>query len=789
MPGGDRVLIAVLLAFGVALAAPVIVRVAGDRSGWVLALLPAGITAYLLSHGSRVAAGESIVERVAWVSALDIHLSMRLDGLSLVFALMIAGIGTAIVIYAGGYLRGDRQLPRFYLLLLAFMAAMLGVVLSDNLISLFVFWELTSITSYFLVGYKHEDETSRKSALQALLVTAGGGLAMLAGFLILGLVGGTFEISELLSDPEAIRGHEAYLAILLLVGLGALTKSAQWPFHFWLPNAMAAPTPVSAYLHSATMVKAGVYLLARLSPALGGTPAWFWLLTLAGAATMLAAGSLALLQRDSKRLLAYSTLIALGTLVMLIGVGTPGAISAMIVFLVGHALYKAPLFMVAGSVDHEAGSRDVTALRGLGRVMPITWITALVAGLSAGGLPPLFGFVAKELAYEGLFENPLLLGALIAASAVMVLIVYLVAWRPFAGREIHAPSAPHEAPLSMWLGPALLAAGGAVLGFAPWLIGDSLMVPAAAAVLGELHPFRLYLWHGFTLALGLSAVTVALGVVLVWRWRPVHDALRSRTLGWTFGPVGGYDALMAGLVRFAAWQTRVLQSDDLRHHMTIILGFTVALTGLTATFRGELAFDLRHEAGYFYEYIVLVLVGAAAISALRAHSRLVAITSLGVAGFGIAIVFVFFAAPDLAITQFLVETLIVIIVALVLIRLPRGSLRETSNGSVRAIAGTIAVAGGALFTVLTLAVTALPFDASLTTFFEAESYPAAQGRNIVNVILVDFRAIDTLGEITVLAVAASGAYALLRRSFGRRRDDVDTEDRSDRVHVERGGGA
>jgi multicomponent Na+:H+ antiporter subunit A len=756
-------LTAVLLAFGVAVLAPLLARAVGPRAGWLLALLPAGLTAYFISFVPRIAAGETVLERIVWVSALDVHLSMRLDGLSLVFALMICGIGTAIVVYAGGYLHGDRQLPRFYLLLLSFMAAMLGVVLADNLIVLFVFWELTSLTSYFLVGYKHEDETSRKSALQALLVTGGGGLAMLAGFLLLGVVGGSFELSTLLADPEAIQAHPAYLAILLLIGLGALTKSAQWPFHFWLPNAMAAPTPVSAFLHSATMVKAGVYLLARMSPGLGGTDVWFALLVSAGVATMVAAAALALLQRDSKRLLAYSTLIALGTLVALIGVGTPGAVAAMVVFLVGHALYKAPLFMVAGSVDHEAGSRDVTAVRGLGRRMPITWATALIAGLSAGGLPPLFGFVAKELAFEGLFDVPWVLAALIAASAVMVVVVYLVAWRPFSGREVAAPKEPHEAPLSMWLGPGLLASAGAVLGFAPWLVGDRLMVPAAAAILGELHPFRLYLWHGFNLALGLSALTVTLGIVLVWRWRSLHQGLVRATAAWRFGPVAAYEGVLDGLVRFAAWQTRVLQSDDLRHHMTIILGFLVTLLGITALRSGALDLRWSHDAGYFYEYVILALVVIGGLSVLRAHSRLVAITSLGIVGFGIAILFIFFAAPDLAITQFLVETLIVIIVALVLIRLPHGSLRESPSWAVRTLSGSIAIAGGLLITMLTLAITAGPFDARLTAYFEAESYLGAEGRNIVNVILVDFRAIDTLGEITVLAVAATGAFALLRR--------------------------
>jgi multicomponent Na+:H+ antiporter subunit A len=441
------VLTAVLIAFAAALAAPFVTRPLGDRVGWVLALVPAGLTAWFLALLAAVQAGGRS-EVTPWVPQLGVATAFRLDGLSLTFALMIVGIGTAVVIYAGGYMRGDRQLPRFYLLLLAFMAAMLGVVLSDDLIALFVFWELTSLTSYFLIGYKHEAKSSRDGALQGLLITASGGLAMLAGFLILGASFGTFRISELLADPAALQASSAYLPALILIALGALTKSAQFPFHVWLPNAMAAPTPVSAYLHSATMVKAGVYLLARLAPGMGGTPAWFWILTVAGTATVVAAAVLALLQRDAKRLLAYSTLIALGALVTLIGVGGKVAAEAMLAFMVAHALYKAPLFMIAGSIDHEAGSRDVTALKGLGRVMPISWGIALAASVSAAGLPPMLGFVGKELAYETLLAHPWALAGLVAASAVMVVIVWLVAWMPFAGRETEAPKTPHEAPRS-----------------------------------------------------------------------------------------------------------------------------------------------------------------------------------------------------------------------------------------------------------------------------------------------------------------------------------------------------
>ena len=755
---------AVLITFVVAVLAPFIARWAGDRAGWLLALLPAGLTAFYLSYLPSVAAGQSVREATAWVPSLGITLAMRMDGLSLLMVVIVAGIGTAIVIYAGGYLKGDPKLPRFYLILLGFMAAMLGLVTADDLISLFVFWELTSITSYFLVGFKHEQAASRASALQALLVTAGGGLAMLAGFLLIVAITGTASISALLADPGALLASPLLPAVIVLIAIGAFTKSAQFPFHFWLPNAMTAPTPVSAYLHSATMVKAGVYLLARMAPVFSGEPVWVWTLTLVGGTTIAVAACLALLRRDSKALLAYSTVVALATMVLLIGLGGEYAGEAVVVFLLAHALYKAPLFMVAGSVDHEAGSRDVTALQGLGRAMPITWATAMVAGVSAAGLPPLFGFVAKELAYEALLATtPWFLVPLVAAGAVLLVIAVLVAWRPFVGRAVVAPQAVHEAPLAMLIGPAVLALGGVLLGFAPWLLGDALLVPAAAAVIGAPYAFDLYLWHGLTPALGLSVLTVALGVLLVWRWRSLHDALRSRFAGSRFGPAVAYERFADGLVPFAKAFTRRVQPEDLRVHVAVIVAVTVAATGITGLLQGSLALRFAHPMGYFYEYLVLAVVIAAALAVVRASSRLVAITALGVAGFGIAILFVFFAAPDLAITQFLVETLIVIIVALVLIRLPRGALRVQGDRTARAAVATIAGLAGLLVTSLTLAVTAGPVDLRLADFFAGESYPSALGRNIVNVILVDFRAIDTLAEITVLVVAAVGVYALLRR--------------------------
>jgi len=550
---------------------------------------------------------------------------------------------------------------------------------------------------------------------------------------------------------------------LLLVALGAFTKSAQWPFHFWLPNAMAAPTPVSAYLHSATMVKAGVYLLARLHPALGGTALWSGLLIFAGAATLIAAAALALPQRDSKRLLAYSTLIALGTLVLLLGVGTPAAIKAMVVFLLAHALYKAPLFMLAGAVDHAVHTRDVTALAGLGRVMRASWAIALVAGISAAGIPPTFGFLAKELALEGLLATPWLLAAFVLAGAVMFWVVVQVAWRPFAGAQVRAPETPHEAPVGMLIGPAILALLGLLFALAPGIVQNPLLRPAAGAIAGAPAGFNLYLWHGFTPALALSMLALALGIGLT-RLTPLWFApLERRVSAWRWGPAAAYDALLLGVARVAAWQTRVVQPTDLRRQITFILLFTFVNAGVVAIWRGAFEGAWRvPQLAYWHEPLIVLIIGAGVLGSLVAKDRIVALTALGVVGFGIAFIFVLLSAPDLAITQFLVETLVVIIAALVLIRLPGGSVREGAGGSGRYLAGVIALAGGSLLAGLLMAVTAGPLDLTLTRFFELESYPSANGRNIVNVILVDFRAIDTLGEIVVLAIAAAGVYALLR---------------------------
>jgi multicomponent Na+:H+ antiporter subunit A len=439
-----------------------------EYAGWLLALLPAGLTVYFLNLLVNPGMNPWGSYKIPWAPNLDIDFSLRVDGLGLLFALLISGIGTLVTIYANGYLKGDQRLNRFFAWLLAFMASMLGVVLSDNLILLFIFWELTSLTSFLLIGFYHDEEASRAAALQALIVTSLGGLVMLAGLVLLGQVAGTYEISALLDRGNAVRSSSLYTPILILILIGAFTKSAQFPFHFWLPNAMQAPAPVSAYLHSATMVKAGIYLLARLSPVLGGTQEWLFLVGGIGAATMLAGGFLAIIQTDLKRLLAYSTVSALGMIVHLIGLGSPLAVKAAMVLLVAHALYKGALFLVAGSVDHETGCRDVTRLGGLRGAMPVTAVAGGLAGLSMAGLPPALGFISKELFYEtGLEFGAWLTGAALLAAVFTIYVAGVVGVEPFWGNKQETPKKAHEASLALWLGPLLLSCLGLFFGLFP----------------------------------------------------------------------------------------------------------------------------------------------------------------------------------------------------------------------------------------------------------------------------------------------------------------------------------
>jgi len=753
----------VLILFMACALAPLVHRATGRRAGVFLALVPGLLFAHFARLLEPVASGQAYGESLEWLPGLGIRLAFRLDGLSLLFALLVTGIGALVLVYGGGYLKGDPRLPRFYSAMLFFMAAMLGLVLADDAIALFVFWELTSVSSYLLIGFDHEQEKARKAALQALFVTGAGGLALLAGLLLLGEVAGTLQLSALGAQSGAIQAHALYFPALLLVLLGAFTKSAQFPFHFWLPGAMAAPSPVSAYLHSATMVKAGIYLLARLNPALGGTDAWHYLVILAGTATLVTGAVLAYGQTDLKRLLAFTTLSALGTLTVLVGISTELSARAAMVFLLVHALYKAALFLGVGAIDHEAGTRDVRLLGGLARAMPLTAFAVVASALSMAGLPPFFGFVAKELFYEAKQEAPragdLLVVASFVGSSLVAAAAGLVAWRPFFGRDRGTTKHAHEAPPALWLGPVLLAGLGVALGLLPDLLAVPLVQPAASAMRGEHTDVVLRPWAGMSPAFVQSLLMLALGGVLY----AAHDRalLRleplRRLAAW--GPDRAYQGLMAGIVALAKTQTRVLQNGVLGWYLLVTIGTTVALGGYALATRVR-PVPIGLEPVTLGEAAVALAMVAGAVAVVRAQSLLVAVAALGVVGYGVAVVFLLFGGPDLALTQFAIETLSVLLFVLVLRRLPR--LRVLSPRSERIRDGVMAGAGGVFVAALVLAATAAPHPTPLRDYFGAASLALANGRNVVNVILVDFRGFDTLGEITVLAVAALGVVALLR---------------------------
>ena len=753
-----------LLPFVAALLAPLLTAVLRHNAGWLLAAVPAAMFVHFLGYLGPVAEGQRFVFGVDWVPALGVRYQMLIDGLSLVFALLITGIGTFIIVYAGGYLKGHPQQGRFFSFMLMFMGAMLGLVLADDLLSLFVFWELTSITSFLLIGFDHARAAARRAALQALVVTGGGGLALLAGLLLAGWVGGTTSVSGLLALGGGLKESPFYVAIFVLVLAGAFTKSAQVPFHFWLPNAMEAPTPVSAYLHSATMVKAGVYLLMRMQPALGDTALWTTVLPIFGGLTLLTGALLAVRQTDLKLMLAQTTVASLGLLVMLIGTSDPRVIEGAALYLVAHSLFKGALFMVAGGIDHEAGTRDVTKLGGLRRAMPITFAAAMLAALSMGGLPPFIGFLAKEVFYDGLAHldgATILVAVALVGNVLLFAIAFAVALKPFVGPEVHTPEYAHEAPPSLWLGPLVLALAAPALAIAsPWT-GAMVAGPIVTSILGRPFETDLHLIPSYIgAAVILSLVTIALGIVAYLGLARLRVAVAAVVTAVGWGPDRGFDQAVAGLVRLAAVVRRIVQPGGLEIYITTTILFIVA-----ALLAPPLLFGVAVRAPVWpdvtlYEWAILGIAVLGLIVVTTAESRLVAIVALGIQGFAVAVIFLLFGAPDLSFTQFMVETLSVVILALVMVRL---DLTPSDHRPPLVAARDLAIAAatGIGFTLLLLAVVGQPFDSVLSDFFAENSRAIAHGRNIVNVIIVDFRGLDTLGEITVVMVTGLAVLALI----------------------------
>jgi len=725
----------------------------------LLALIPAALTGYFTYTFSLVSTSGPFTVTVPWAPGLNLSLSFHLDGLSCLFATLISAVGTLIVVYATTYLEGHPHAGRFQISLFAFMGSMLGLVLSDNVFALFVFWELTGFTSYLLIGFEHDRQEARRAATQALIVTGGGGLALLAAAILLVRAGGTSSVSELLGRGS-LGGDPLYVGITCLVLLAAFTKSAQFPFHFWLPNAMQAPTPVSAYLHSATMVKAGVYLVARMTPLLGGTVIWTGTVTVVGALTMIGGSYRALLETDLKRVLAYSTISALGVMILLFGAGTPQAVTAGLLYLLAHACYKGALFLVAGAVEHETGARDVTALGGLRRTMPVTAVAAALAAVSMAGVPLSFGFIAKEQFYESvaMLELPgvwgsILVAAAVAASACLGAAGLIAGLAPFAGRPPPSPAA-HDAPASLWLGPLVLGSAGLIMGLMPTLAAIPVGL-ATASVIRTTAPVNLAIWHGFSAILILSAVTLA-GSVALFAYR---DAIRRRAWPRALRTERLYSGTLAGIEAISRWMAPALQSASLRSYVLTVLVSGVTFVGTGLAVGRIFPTPSRWTPIELHEGVVVALIVAGALSAVFARSTMAAVLSLGAVGYSVALMYALVGAPDLAMTQFAVETLTVVIFVLVFYQL-RG-FGDLSSRVVKTRDALVALAAGTLVTTLVLFIGASGTTSRLSSYFAEAAPRLAHGRNVVNVILVDFRGFDTLGEITVLVTVAIGVRALL----------------------------
>ena len=744
--------------------------VVGRKAFSLLALVPAAAFVWTLAQTSTVTSGEAVTEVMPWIPGLNIELAMRMGTLQWAVSLLVTGVGALVLGYCGSYFDKDEPgLAAFAGILTGFAGTMLGLVLSDDMLVMYVFWELTTICSYLLVGHDPTSRKSRAAAMQALLVTTLGGLAMLVGFLIIGLQADTYRFSEVVADPPSGTLTTAAVALILL---GAITKSAMVPFHFWLPGAMAAPTPVSAYLHAAAMVKAGVYLVALLAPAFAQVPGWRVLTMGLGVATMILGGWRALRQTDLKLLIAYGTVSQLGFLIVVVGTGTRSAALAGLAMVLAHGLFKATLFLVVGIIDHSAGTRDLKRLSGVGRAHPVLTVIATLAAASMAGIPPMAGFVAKESVFValhdvattgdgtsvGLGAGWLTLAGVVAGSVLTVAYSARFVWGAFAHKRGCEPYQPHR--LSPWFvtSPALLSVSGLVLGFVGPVETEALMGYAEVFPPGEHEP-SLALWHGVELELGLSIISLAGGLLLFWQrdrvWRfqrrvsPAPDAEAA------------YRIIMRGLDRLAVEITGATQRGSLGVYLSVILVVFAALPGAAAAFR---AFNPDQWNLVWWDFpaqaLVAVVVIVAALGAARARRRLKAIVLAGITGYGTAMIFLLHGAPDLALTQILVETVVVVIFVLVLRRLPvyfsdrPFTLTRYWRLLIAGLTGLV-VAGIAL-----VAVSARTADPISTTFPEA-AYEGGGGDNVVNVTLVDIRAWDTMGEIAVLVVAATGVASMV----------------------------
>ena len=749
---------------------------------WVAGAVAAAGLALVLAAYPAVSQGQVPVFHVPWMPTLGIDFGLRLDGFAWLFSVLVLAIGLLVVVYARFYMAPQDPVPRFFAFLLVFMGAMLGLVLSANLIQLVLFWELTSLSSFMLIGYWHHNADARRGARMALVITGTGGLALFAGMLMLGHVVGSFQLDAVLQAGDTVRAHPWYGTILGLVLLGAFTKSAQFPFHFWLPRAMAAPTPVSAYLHSATMVKAGVFLLARFWPVLAGTPEWFWIVGGVGLVTLLLGAYAAIFQQDLKGLLAYSTISHLGLITLLLGLNTPLAAVAAVFHILNHATFKAALFMIAGVVDHEAGTRDLRRLSGLALVMPVTATLAMVTSAAMAGVPLLNGFVSKEMFFA---ETVAVAGAewvrlglpVLATIAGICGVTYSLRFVLDVFRGPPAtdlPRHPHEPPRLMRLPIEVLAVVCVVVGVAPgWTVQGLVQMASAPVVGGVVPPFALALWHGFNLPLLMSAIALLAGWLL---YRGLHRYLALGSLDrvpliYRLDGRSTFEAALNGLGAAADALMHRLDTQRLQPQLLWMVGMAL-LVGTYPFFVHPLQFGSVPLNSVEPAFVLVWVAGAVctlgAVWQARFH-RLAALMLMGGAGLVTCVTFVWFSAPDLALTQLMVEVVSMVLILLGLRWLP--ILKRDSDigpGLGKRVARrlrdvVIAVAAGTGMAILAYAILTRDFEQSISPYYLARAQSEGGGSNVVNVILVDFRGFDTMGELTVVGIVALIVYALLRR--------------------------
>ncbi len=769
-------MLALLVVFGiVAVALPVIARAIGTRVFLVAALVPFAAFLHAILAAPSVLRGDAVEEIVPWVPQLDLSIVVRLDTLSWVLALVVAGVGTLVLVYCWRYFDDDApNVGRFAGQLLAFAGAMYGLIIADDAYLLFVFWEATSVFSYLLIAHRTSSATSRGAALQALLVTTLGGLVMLVGLVLLSVRTGTSRISGII---EAAPSGALVTVAVMLVLVGALSKSAIMPLHFWLPGAMAAPTPVSAYLHAAAMVKAGIYLVARLAPGFSETPGWHGVLVVLGVLTMVSGGVIAMRQADLKLLLAYGTVSQLGFLVVVLSVGTQAAALAGLALLLAHALFKSALFLVVGIVDHEAGTRDLRKLSGLGRQLPVVAVTAALAVASMAGLPPLLGFVAKEVVLSALLDSatdPLgwiaLLGVAVG-SAFTVAYGARFLWGAFASKPgVETVALARQRPTFL-VAPVILAVMGLILGVAAPLV-DAALAGYAELLPSDGKPSHLALWHGFEPALGISALTIAAGLGLFAAGARIASV--PSPFGRRATAANAYAAVMRGVDRTSARTTSFTQRGSLPYYLTVILGVFVVAIGaalvLNRTWPDEVRWwDYPGQLG------IAVIMIVAAIAATRASKRFQAVVLVGVTGYGMSALFALQGAPDLALTQILVEVVTLVAFVLVLRRLP-ARLGEAHGSHHRGVRAVIGISVGIVMSIVAVVALGARIDAPISLAWPELAFEQAYGRNVVNVALVDLRAWDTMGELSVIIAAATGVASLIFISG--RADDLPRVSRS-----------